>query len=286
MIAIVDGGATKCDWLILDNSGKEIIRTQTIGFNPNVVDAHLIPQEIEKNEMLRSIKNQMEKIYFYGAGCGFPKNQAIVKEQIQKVFDTAKIEVKEDLTAAAYAAYRGKPALVCILGTGSNSCHFDGREIHRELPSLGYLLSDEGSGCAIGKLLLRNRFMKKLPKDLEKEFDEVYNLSAGDLVQQMYHNPHANAYIASFNKFVAERKSHPYFQQMIYSEMKNFFEHHVLPYKDCFSCEINFIGSIAFIYEDILRAAAAYYNLNIGAIVQKPIENLVDYHRKYILNFE
>lgn len=284
MIAIVDGGSTKCDWVILDKFGKVFLKTETIGFNPNIIDSEMIVPEIEKNNNLLTIKDSLQKVFFYGSGCGVPENVVLVENELQKVFKNAEVTVKEDLTAAAYAAYNGKPAIVCILGTGSNSCYFDGEKIKRELPSLGFLIGDEGSGSAIGKNLLRRFFMKKLPSDLQNDFIEKYNLTIEDAIKNMYHNPRANAYLADFNKFVVERKSHPYFQNMVFDEMKNFLDYQVLPYEEAKDAEINFIGSIAFYYEDILRAAAAELNLNVGCIVQKPIESLVDYHKKYILN--
>ena len=284
MIAIVDGGSTKCDWVILENSGKISQKTESIGFNPNIINADLIPQEIEKNPHLFLIKNQLDYIYFYGSGCGTVENALLVETQLQKVFPYAKVTVKEDLTAAAYAAYNGKPAIVCILGTGSNSCYFDGESIRRDLPSLGFLIGDEGSGSALGKHLVRRFFMKKLPQDLHQEFVETYHLTIEDAIKNMYHNPRANAYLAEFNKFVVQRKQHPYFQNMVFDEMKNFFEYQVLPYEEAREAEINFIGSIAYYYEDILRAAAAELNLTVGHIVQKPIESLVEYHKKYIFN--
>lgn len=284
MIAIVDGGSTKCDWVILENSGKISQKTESIGFNPNIINADLIPQEIEKNPHLFLIKNQLDYIYFYGSGCGTVENTLLVETQLQKVFPYAKVTVKEDLTAAAYAAYNGKPAIVCILGTGSNSCYFDGESIRRDLPSLGFLIGDEGSGSALGKHLVRRFFMKKLPQDLHQEFVETYHLTIEDAIKNMYHNPRANAYLAEFNKFVVQRKQHPYFQNMVFDEMKNFFEYQVLPYEEAREAEINFIGSIAYYYEDILRAAAAELNLTVGHIVQKPIESLVEYHKKYIFN--
>ena len=284
MIAIVDGGSTKCDWVILENSGKISQKTESIGFNPNIINADLIPQEIEKNPQLFLIKNQLDYIYFYGSGCGTVENALLVETQLQKVFPYAKVTVKEDLTAAAYAAYNGKPAIVCILGTGSNSCYFDGESIRRDLPSLGFLIGDEGSGSALGKHLVRRFFMKKLPQDLHQEFVETYHLTIEDAIKNMYHNPRANAYLAEFNKFVVQRKQHPYFQNMVFDEMKNFFEYQVLPYEEAREAEINFIGSIAYYYEDILRAAAAELNLTVGHIVQKPIESLVEYHKKYIFN--
>ena len=284
MIAIVDGGSTKCDWVILENSGKISQKTESIGFNPNIINADLIPQEIEKNPHLFLIKNQLDYIYFYGSGCGTVENALFVETQLQKVFPYAKVTVKEDLTAAAYAAYNGKPAIVCILGTGSNSCYFDGESIRRDLPSLGFLIGDEGSGSALGKHLVRRFFMKKLPQDLHQEFVETYHLTIEDAIKNMYHNPRANAYLAEFNKFVVQRKQHPYFQNMVFDEMKNFFEYQVLPYEEDREAEINFIGSIAYYYEDVLRAAAAELNLTVGHIVQKPIESLVEYHKKYIFN--
>lgn len=284
MIAIVDGGSTKCDWVILENLGKISQKTESIGFNPNIINADLIPQEIEKNPHLFLIKNQLDYIYFYGSGCGTIENALLVETQLQKVFPYAKVTVKEDLTAAAYAAYNGKPAIVCILGTGSNSCYFDGESIRRDLPSLGFLIGDEGSGSALGKHLVRRFFMKKLPQDLHQEFVETYHLTIEDAIKNMYHNPRANAYLAEFNKFVVQRKQHPYFQNMVFDEMKNFFEYQVLPYEEAREAEINFIGSIAYYYEDVLRAAAAELNLTVGHIVQKPIESLVEFHKKYIFN--
>lgn len=282
MIAIVDGGSTKCDWVILDNQGKITQKIETTGFNPNTVDADFISNEIEKNQHLHFLKDHLHYIFFYGSGCGTARNKEIVKNELSKVFPFADILVKDDMTAAAYAAYNGKPAIVCILGTGSNSCYFDGETVRRDLPSLGFLIGDEGSGSAIGKQLLRRFFMKKLPAELHKDFVEIYNLTIEEAIKNMYHNPRANAYLAEFNKFVVQRKSHPYFQNMVFDEMKNFFEYQVLPYEEAREAEINLIGSIAFYYEDIIRSAAAELNLTVGKVVQRPIESLVEFHRKYI----
>lgn len=284
MIAIVDGGSTKCDWVILENSGKPNLKTTTLGFNPNIINSEFIMQEIDKNQQLFFLKNHIEKVFFYGSGCGTPDNKKKVADEFARTFPNAEITVKEDMTAAAYAAYNGTPAIICILGTGSNSCYFDGEKIRTDLPSLGFLIGDEGSGSALGKHLLRRYFMKKLPKDLEDDFIATYNLTIEEAIKRMYHNPRANAYLGEFNKFVADRKKHPYFQNMVFDEMKNFLDYQVLPYPEAGKVEINFIGYIAFIYEDILRAAAAELNLKIGKVVQKPIESLVDYHKKYILD--
>lgn len=283
MVAIVDGGSTKCDWVILDDFNKVFLKTETIGFNPNNIAAHLIVPEIEKNISLGAVKNSITKVFFYGSGCGIPENCAIIERELKKFFTQAQILAKEDLTAAAYAAYRGKPAIVCILGTGSNSCYFDGENLKIKLPSLGFLVGDEGSGSAIGKQLVRRFFMQKLPHDLSCEFEKTYKLTVDEALKNMYHTARPNAYLANFNKFVVERKDHPYFQKMVFDEMMNFFDYQVLPYEESKEAEINFIGSIAYYYENILRSAAAELHLNVGQIVQKPIESLVDYHIKYIL---
>ncbi|MEC5157763.1 BadF/BadG/BcrA/BcrD ATPase family protein [Chryseobacterium sp. MP_3.2] len=286
MIAIIDGGSTKCDWMILENSGSLNLKTTTLGFNPNITNTDFISQEIDKNEELFFLKNHIEKVFFYGSGCGTEHNAKKVETEFIKTFPEAEISIKEDMTAAAYAAYNGNPAIVGILGTGSNSCFFDGQKIRTDLPSLGFLIGDEGSGSALGKHLLRRYFMKKLPKDLEEDFIQTYRLSIEDAIKNMYHNPRANAYLGEFNKFIADRKKHPYFQNMVFDELKNYLDYQVLPYPESGEVEVNCIGYIAFIYEDILRAAAAELNLTIGKVVQKPIESLVDYHKKYILNLK
>lgn len=283
MVAIVDSGSTKTDWVILDDFKKVFLKTETIGFNPNFINKELIVPEIEKNNSLTTVKNSITRIFFYGSGCGIQKNCEIIEEELSKVFANASITVKEDLMAAAYAAYNGKPAIVCIMGTGSNSCYFDGKNLKIKLPSLGFLMGDEGSGSAIGKQLVRRFFMQKLPEDLHSEFEETYHLTIDEALKNMYHTTRPNAYLADFNKFVVERKDHPYFQKMIFDEMMVFFDYQVLPYEEAKNAEINFIGSIAYYYENILRSAAAELNLNVGHVVQKPIESLVNYHIKYIL---
>lgn len=283
MIAIVDGGSTKCDWVILEHDGKEVFKTETVGFNPNIISPELIAPEVENNKALMSVADDIKHVFFYGSGCGVQKNREIVQRELNRVFKNAYVTAKEDLLAAAYAAYRGHPEIVCILGTGSNSCYFDGEKLRTELPSLGFLIGDEGSGSSLGKQLVRHFFMKKLPPDLHNQFAEIYQLNIEDLLQNMYHNPRVNAYFADFTKFIVDRKTHPYFQQFVYKELRSFLEFQVLPYKECRSSELNFIGSIAYFFEDILRAAAAEFHFTVGDIVQRPIESLVNYHRDYIL---
>ncbi|MDO5510901.1 MAG: ATPase [Weeksellaceae bacterium] len=284
MIAIVDSGSTKSDWVVLENDFEEVFRANTIGFNPYFINSEEIEQELRKNEDLMGVAERLEKVFFYGAGCSSESLRKVVQVAFDKVFVNAKNVIDHDLKAAAYAAYDGKPAVVCILGTGSNSCYFDGESIYEATPSLAYILGDEGSGNHLGRELVKAYFTNKLPENLHKAFDERYNLSIEKLNKNVYDNKFANAYLATFSRFVADYKSEPFIMQIIYRCLSDFFYAQVLPYPQIKEAEINFIGSVAHYYEDTLRAVAAEYNLRVGEIVTKPINNLVRYHKQYLSN--
>lgn len=283
MIAIADSGSTKTDWVILDENHEEVFRTGTIGFNPYHIDAESIDKEINKNEELKKVADKIKEVYFYGAGCSADFLKEIVKEGFRNFYKNANILVDHDLHAACYAVYRGTPAIVCIMGTGSNACYFDGEQVKEATPSLAYILGDEGSGSYMGKKLLHAYFSKKMPQHIADKFHETYHLTISELNVNVYQKPLANAYLASFSKFVYEHKSEPFMQNLIYTSMKDFFENQVIPIPEARSSEVNFIGSVAHYYEDIIRSAASEFHLQVGHIVRKPIDNIVDYHKKYIL---
>lgn len=284
MIAIADSGSTKTDWVILNNDLTESFRTKTIGFNPYHIDEVSINNEVSSNVKLKKIADQVKLIFFYGAGCSNESAIEIVNKGLGKLFSNAKTSINHDLLAACYAVYRDQPTIVCILGTGSNACYFDGKKIKEATPSLAYILGDEGSGCYMGKKLIHAFFSKKLPKDLETKFRKKYNLDIVTLNENVYKKPLANAYLATFSKFVYENKKHTFMQNLIYNSMKDFFENQVLPNPESRFSELNFIGSIAHFFEDEIRSAAASFHLEVGQIVRKPIDSLVNYHIKYILN--
>lgn len=283
MIIIADSGSTKTDWVVLDDTIQEVFRTNSIGFNPYFVTSVDITTEIAKNEELAAIASEVKKVFFYGAGTSTDANREIVRIGLNGIFTNAEFVVDHDLLAACYATYMGKPAMVCILGTGSNSCYFDGKEMREETKSLAYILGDEGSGNDLGKRLLRAYFTKKLPPHLAKAFDDYYKLSIEELNKNVYQNKFSNAYLASFNKFVVEHKDDPYIQKIIYDAMTGFIEYQILPYEEARHSELNFIGSIAHIYEPIIRSVAAQYHLTVGHIIRKPIDNLVEYHKNYLI---
>ncbi|MGV0924801.1 ATPase [Empedobacter tilapiae] len=283
MIAIADSGSTKTDWVILDSNLNEVFRTNTIGFNPYFVTANDITAELQKNKDFVPIANKFTKVFFYGAGTSSQAMHEIVKNGLNKFFINAEFTIDHDLLAACYATYMGKPAMVCILGTGSNSCYFDGVNMREETKSLAYILGDEGSGNDLGKRVLRAFYTKKMPSHLAKAFDNCYNLSVEELNKNVYLKQFANTYLASFNTFVVEHKNDPFIQKIIYDAMSSFIEYQILPYEEARHSELNFIGSIAHIYEDIIRAVAAEYHLTVGHIIRKPIDNVVDYHKKYLI---
>lgn len=283
MIAIVDGGSTKCDWVLISPNGTEQARFATAGFNPNLISAEQILEELKKMQTEQNVSASLSHLYFYGSGCGTVANQNTIKDCLQQVFPTAKIQVKEDTLAAAYAVYKGTPTMVGILGTGSNSCFFDGKNIRLDLPSLGFILGDEGSGTAIGKALVKRFFMKKFPEDLAQKFQETYSLTVQELIKKLYHEPRANAFFASFNPFAVENKDHLYIRNMLKEEFSAYIEYQILPYPEAQNHTLGLVGSIAKIYEDILAEVAEEHHIQLGTIVPKPIENLVQYHIQYIL---
>lgn len=283
MIAIADSGSTKTDWVILNDNLTENFRTNTIGFNPYHIDSESIYKEISKSSELARVVDQIKRIYFYGAGCSADFLHEIVRNGFKPFFKNAEINVSHDLLAACYAVYRGKPAMVCILGTGSNACYFDGKIVKEATPSLAYVLGDEGSGNHLGKKLIHAYFSNKMPIHLAKKFDETYHLTISELNVNVYQKPLANAYLASFSKFVYENKGEPFIDHLIYDSMAAFFENQVLPNPEARFCEVNFIGSVAHYYEDIIRAVASNFHLEVGQIVRKPIDSLVEYHKNYIL---
>ncbi|WP_195909826.1 ATPase [Bacteroidetes bacterium endosymbiont of Geopemphigus sp.] len=283
MIAIIDSGSTKSDWLIVDSEGMEQFRTKTIGMNPYFVSSEDIADEISKNQDLMKQASMISHIFFYGAGCSTSEYNKVLEKGLAQIFKKSKIRIEHDLLAAAYSAYRNRPAIVCILGTGSNSCYFDGRKLYEETPSLAFILGDEGSGSNLGKRIIRSYFLKKMPKRLSRTFKERFNLTLKELNKNVYDNKFANAYLASFSRFVIDYKHEPFIQKIIYDSLNEFMINQVLVYPQAKSVELNFIGSIAHFYEDTLAAVASEYHLKIGEIIKNPIDNLVRYHAIHII---
>lgn len=282
MILIADGGSTKTDWIALDNKKNEIFRVQTSGLNPSIITKDELKKRITNTPQLTNIKNEITKIYFYGAGCGTPKPIEALQNVMSNLFVNAKILIKEDMLAAVYASTGKKPAIVCILGTGSNSCYFNGNKAEMSANSLGYSIMDEASGNYFGRKLLRDYFYNKMPKKITESFESNYNLNVDFVKMNLYQKPNPNMYLASFAKSMLEFKNEEYIKQTIKKGFEEFFTYRVLPFNKNSETPIYFIGSIAFYFRDILEKVATNHNLKIADVIQRPIDKLLEFHKNNI----
>jgi N-acetylglucosamine kinase-like BadF-type ATPase len=278
LVLIADCGSTKCDWRALDVDG-ETTAIETVGFNPSYMNADDFVHKVSHNPGIEQIAAQVTELYFYGSGCGSSIGQEIVKDAMQKVFSRAKISVHSDMLAAALAVYEGEPVICSILGTGSNSCRFDGREMKHCAPSLGFILGDEGSGNQIGQHMLRHYFYNSMPADLHELFHIRFPLELDVLIQKVYREPRPNAYLASFAGFAVEHRSNPWIQQIAAEEFKRFLLVFVCGFSDYRQIKTGFIGSIALYFEQLLRTTAHDLGINVSRVLQKPIDGLVLHHR-------
>lgn len=282
MILLADGGSTKCDWILLDDMGEIVFKTRTKGLNPAVSEKSLLEQRIKENVEISSHKNKIDTVHFYGAGCGTAKPAAMLKKVFEDFFVDAEVVVKEDMVAAVYAATT-EPGIVCILGTGSNSCYFDGDDIHMSVDSLGYILMDEASGNYFGKRLIRDYYYKRMPQDIASEFEKNFDLSSDSIKENLYKKENPNTYLASFAEFIFTSERNGYFYKIITEGIQEFVENRVLCFPESQNVPIHFIGSIAHFSEDIIRAAVWPYHLTVGNIVRRPIDGIIDYYRKKVI---
>lgn len=281
MILIADSGSTKCDWILMDATGKRYDAFSSMGFNPYFHSADLIEKELGSHPNLITPSSSVDMVFFYGAGCSTERLNAIIEDGLSRVFPKAKIYVDHDLVGAAYSTFTGEPAITCILGTGSNSCFFDGKAVSEEVPSLAYILGDESSGSYYGKRLLREYFYKKLPQEIHDAFHDEFNLSKDEFITRIYNKPNANVYLASFMKFIGKFKTHPHVQQWLRDGMREFIDIHVQCYPQYKDVPTHFVGSVAYHFQDTLAELCEQMGVNMGRVIKKPIDGLVDYHLHY-----
>lgn len=283
MFFVVESGSTKSDWVLVENKKRQNLFS-TIGFNPYFHDSDFIVNEIRKNNDILSVSQKIKGVYFYGAGCSSEKLNKVIIEALNRIFVHSTNLVDHDLLASAYATYSGVPQISCILGTGSNSCFFDGEKVFEVRPALGYILGDEGSGSFFGKKLLIDFLYGRLPNDIENAFLDTYAIDKDVIVQKVYKEPNANVYIASFMPFIEKNKEHDYFDKMLVEGFKEFIDVHVACYQNYKSFEVNFVGSVSSLFEKQLKKAGHEMGISIGHIIRKPVDALVDYHIKYIFS--
>lgn len=281
MILIVDSGATKSDWIALDEKGEQLFLTQTLGLSPEVLTKDVIEDRLANNFELSKNREAVSHLFFYGAGCGTDRMKNFLKGIFKDFFPNAIADVKEDTYAAIFATTKvGHQGIVCILGTGSNCSYYDGEKLHQKVTSLGYIPMDDGSGNFFGRKLIRDYYFNKIPKDLADKFASQYNLDADVIKDNLYKQPNPNTYLATFARFLIENKSHPYSKGVIDKGFQQFINNYIMQFDLATKVPINFVGSIAHYLRDELTTVLQRNDLIVGVIRQKPIEGLVEFHRE------
>lgn len=279
MILIVDSGTTKADWTAINDKGERLFETQTLGLNPEVLNESDINERITNNYELCENSKNVKNIFFYGAGCSTERSISFLKNVLEKIFVNADISVKEDTFAAVYATTNPKTkAIVCIIGTGSNCSLWDGEKLVQAVDSLGYIVMDECSGNFFGKQLLSDYYFKKMPDHLCIKFEDKFDLDPDAVKNHLYKLPNPNGYLATFGRFLIENKNEEYCQDMFRKGFQLFIDHWITQYDGCYELPINFVGSIAFYMEDIVREVLEQNNMKLNNIIRKPIDGLVVYH--------
>lgn len=277
MILIAESGSTKCDWVLVEKCGKEVFRTRTKGLNPAILKKKEILKTLSQIHKIDSYKEDITAIYFFGAGCNTLKSIKKIEDALLLIFNNVKVVVNEDIMAAVFAS-TNKPAIVSILGTGSNCCYFDGTKVVSKFSALGYILMDEGSGNYFGKELLKSYFYNQLPKDLKELFESKYQLKEDNVLKNIYNSKSPNKYLAKFAPFLFENQEHLFVKKLIKKGIKEFIENQLLQYsKELKDKPIYFIGSIAFYAKEYITEELANYNLKPSGFVRKPVDNLITY---------
>lgn len=282
MVFIAESGSTKSDWVLLNSDGQEVGRWNTMGFNPYFHSADLIYHKLRQEKAMSRFADEVQSVWFYGAGCSTSELKGIVADGLQRFFTSAEIHVDHDLHAAAFALYTGKPEIACILGTGSNSCYFDGIAPREEVPALAYILGDEGSASWIGKRLIADFLYKRLPKDLHQAFEDTYKLSKDEIIRRVYNEPHANVYLAGFSRFAGDHAGNSWVRAVVANGFAKFIDVHIRCFPEAETAEVNFVGSVAKQFEDILKTEIAKAGFNYGHTQAKPVNHLVSYHVEHL----
>jgi glucosamine kinase len=276
MIIIAESGSTKTNWLTED---KQLF--ETIGFNPLFFSSEDIYRELMKHDGLGKLKDQITGVLFYGASCSSDDRKKTVYDSLKKYFPKAnRIEVDHDMYAAALATYDGRTGIACILGTGSNSCLFDGRNMTEEVPALGYILGDEGSGAYFGKKLLALFLYHELPEATDKMLRDDYGLEKEKIFDAVYKKPHVNVYLATFAKVLTDSADKAFMEKFAEEGFTEFFLHHICCYKDYQKYPVHFVGSIAFHFKDTLKKVADKFGCELGIVDKNPVYRLLDWHLK------
>ena len=274
---IADSGSTKTEWCLMNERSNKTFYTQ--GLSPYFLSAEQI-EYIINEELKHKLKNiEPDEIYFYGTGCSNADNVKLVKKAIQKVFNDAKIYVDHDLMGAAKALCGHEKGIACILGTGSNSCYYNGKKIVKNSPGLGYVLGDEGSGAYLGRKVVQYFLYKTFDEDLMDRFNAKYNTTSDEILSAVYKKPLPNRYLAGFTGFLTENRGHYMIENIIEDSFNDFFFNHVYKYRESWTMPINFTGGVAYGFRDVLKDMCSSFELQLGKVIKKPMDGLIKFHQ-------
>ena len=284
MVLIVDSGSTKCDWIAVDNNGHQLFdKIRTSGLNPAILKENELKKIIKESKELSKIKSEVTHIFFYGAGCGTEKPRIMLAQVLRFIFINAIVDVQEDTMAAVRATlnHDDEAAIVCIMGTGSNCCYYDGEKLHQRVESLGYIIMDDASGNYFGKQLIRDYYFNHMPQNLKVAFSSKYNLEADYIKYNLYKKSNPNAYLATFAEFMFLNKESDYIKTLIKNGVRLFAKNMISQFAEHFKvAPIHFAGSIAFFAQEEIKEVAKEFNFKVGNFSRRPIEGLVLYHTK------
>jgi glucosamine kinase len=278
MILIADGGSTKTDWRLISPQNDIVLSIQTRGFNPYLSTTDDIREILWKELDPYLGSHKITRVFYYGAGCSTSSKNEIVTRAMETFFPEADILIYHDLLGAARALFGNQPGIACILGTGSNSCLYDGQHIINNVPSLGYLFGDEGSGAYLGKMLLTTYLHDELPSDICDSFKKKYSLSLENILDASYNKGQPSRFLAVFSEFIFENNAHPFIKNLITTNFKEFFKYFVLRYPNYTKYAVSCVGSIAYIYQTLLKDIAGSMGIQIDQIIKTPVEGLVAFH--------
>jgi glucosamine kinase len=278
MILIADSGGSKTDWRLIQKNGN-IGQASAPGFNPYYQHIDDLRKNVNET-VLPLVKEKVNKIFFYAAGASSVKNQLTIKSAFMEFFPEAQIEVGWDLLAAARALCGDEAGIACIMGTGSNSCLYDGKRITGNVANLGWILADEGSGADIGKKFLVAYLREKLPKQLSEQFKSRFPLTREEYLEKIYQQEKPSAFLASFTRFIFQHLDDPYCYKLVYDSFSEFYENNVMKYDNFQNLKVHFTGSIAFYFSDILRQVANDKGITVKNILEGPIAGLTLFHQR------
>lgn len=270
--------------MVIDDEGNALSEFHTMGFNPYFHDADLVESKMLESNEAMALAEEVSKVYFYGAGSSSEALCAIIRGGLERVFTSADVHVGHDLDGAAYSTYAGDPAITCIIGTGSNSCYFDGTVTLEKVPALAYILGDEASGSWFGKRLLALHLYHKLDPAVDADFVSTFGFSKDDIVNRVYQEANANVFLASFMTFLGRHQEVPQIISLLEEGFQAFIDVHVKCYENYREVPVHFVGSVAYHFQSVLRHVCAREGISVGHIIKRPIDGLAEYHVKYILN--